>query len=126
MGIRIAIDDFGTGYSSLAYLKRFPLDALKIDRSFVADVPRDPSNTAITQAILALAKSLGLTVIAEGVESADQLAYLREHGCQEMQGYHFSAAMPLEDATAFLRKALASQQASNVTSLDASRRAREA
>ncbi|MGZ5141714.1 MAG: EAL domain-containing protein, partial [Burkholderiales bacterium] len=104
MGIRIAIDDFGTGYSSLAYLKRFPIDSLKIDRSFVGDVPHDPGNTAITQAIIAMAHSLGLKVTAEGVETAEQVAFLREHGCEEMQGYYFSRALPVADATAILRR----------------------
>jgi diguanylate cyclase (GGDEF)-like protein/PAS domain S-box-containing protein len=105
MGIRLAIDDFGTGYSSLAYLKRFPIDCLKIDRSFVSDIPRDAGNTAITQAIMAMAHSLGLKVIAEGVETRDQLAFLREHGCDEVQGFYFSRAVPEIEATALLEKA---------------------
>jgi EAL domain-containing protein (putative c-di-GMP-specific phosphodiesterase class I) len=105
MGIRVAIDDFGTGYSSLAYLKRFPIDSLKIDRSFVADVPGDSGNTAITQAIMAMAHSLGLKVIAEGVESEEQFAFLRAHGCEELQGYFFSKPVTAEEATAMLRAA---------------------
>ena len=100
MGVRIAIDDFGTGYSSLAYLKRFPINSLKIDRSFVGDVPADATNTAITQAIIAMAHSLGLKVTAEGVESAGQVSFLREHGCEEMQGYYFSRPLPVAEATA--------------------------
>jgi diguanylate cyclase (GGDEF)-like protein/PAS domain S-box-containing protein len=105
MGIRVAIDDFGTGYSSLAYLKRFPIDSLKIDRSFIADVPGDSGNTAITQAIMAMAHSLGLKVIAEGVETEEQLAFLRAHGCEELQGYLFSKPVTAEEATALLRAA---------------------
>jgi EAL domain-containing protein (putative c-di-GMP-specific phosphodiesterase class I) len=115
MGIRIAIDDFGTGYSSLAYLKRFPIDSLKIDRSFVADVPRDPGYTAITQAIIAMSHSLELRVIGEGVETVEQLEFLREHGCDEVQGYYFSAPVSEADATQLLRAAYAPLQASNVT-----------
>ena len=117
MGIRIAIDDFGTGYSSLAYLKRFPIDCLKIDRSFVADVPRDGGNTAITQAIVAMAHSLDLTVVGEGVESIEQLNFLREHGCNDVQGFYLSVPLSEDDATAFLEKAHAADQATNVRRL---------
>ena len=114
MGIRIAIDDFGTGYSSLAYLKRFPIDGLKIDRSFVADVPRDGGNTAITQAIVAMAHSLGLRVVAEGVETHEQLAFLRDHGCDEVQGYYLSVPLPEPEATSLVRRS-AAQAGSNIT-----------
>jgi predicted signal transduction protein with EAL and GGDEF domain len=102
MGIRISIDDFGTGYSSLSYLKRFPIDTLKIDRSFVTDVPHDSGNTAITRAILAMAHSLGLKVVGEGVETSEQHEFLRENGCDEMQGYFFSPPVGLAQATALL------------------------
>ena len=111
MGVRIAVDDFGTGYSSLAYLKRFPIDSLKVDRSFLADVPADVGNVAITQAIIAMARTLHLTVIAEGVETRAQFNFLRARGCDEVQGYYFSPPLAFDDATTLLREGAAFESA---------------
>jgi diguanylate cyclase (GGDEF)-like protein len=97
LGIRIAIDDFGTGYSSLAYLKRFPIDKLKIDIAFVRDITTSPDDAAIALAIISMAHSLHMQVIAEGVESRAQMALLRRHFCDEIQGFHFSRALPPEE-----------------------------
>ncbi|MDC0598252.1 EAL domain-containing protein [Gammaproteobacteria bacterium] len=97
MGVSIAIDDFGTGYSSLSQLKHFPVDTLKIDRSFIRELPTDMEDMAITEAIIAMGKMLGLTVVAEGVETAEQQTFLSEHACDEIQGFHFSKPVSPED-----------------------------
>ncbi len=103
MGVRLAIDDFGTGYSSLSNLKRFPLDTIKVDRTFIGDIPSDTEDMAITSAIIAMGRSLGLTIVAEGVETEEQLDFLREHACDEYQGYYFSKPIDGRDFTELLR-----------------------
>jgi diguanylate cyclase (GGDEF)-like protein len=102
-GVHLAIDDFGTGYSSLSFIKRFPVDALKIDRSFVRNLPEDTNDKAVADAIIGLGRALGLTIIAEGVETAEQEAFLRDHACDEMQGFLLSKALPADEIAEFLR-----------------------
>ena len=102
-GLGFSLDDFGTGYSSLSLLRRMPIEVLKIDRSFVADITHDANDAAIVTSIIALAHNLKLAVIAEGVETREQLDYLRSHGCDEMQGYYFGRPMEVDEATALAR-----------------------
>jgi EAL domain-containing protein (putative c-di-GMP-specific phosphodiesterase class I) len=102
-GIRIAIDDFGTGHSSMSLMKQFPIDTIKIDRSFVRDLADDPEDQAIAQAIISMGKALGMTVVAEGVETVEQQTFLRDHGCDEMQGFIFSKPVPVLELAELLR-----------------------
>jgi EAL domain-containing protein (putative c-di-GMP-specific phosphodiesterase class I) len=104
MGVHISIDDFGTGYSSLSYLRRFPLDKLKIDRSFIRDLMTNADDVCIVRAIISLAHSLRLRVVAEGVETAQQLDFLRELGCDQYQGFFCSPAVPAEAFAALITR----------------------
>ena len=103
LGLRLAVDDFGAGYSSLAQLKRFPIDVLKIDQGFVRDIPQSSDDMAISAAIIAMGHSMDLRVLAEGVETAEQLAFLRERGCDSYQGYFCSRPVPAEAFAALVR-----------------------
>jgi EAL domain-containing protein (putative c-di-GMP-specific phosphodiesterase class I) len=110
LGVRLAIDDFGTGYSSLAQIKHFPIDTLKVDRSFIRNIPLDAEDKAITEAIIAMGKTLSLTVVAEGVETVEQMDFLKDHSCDEMQGYYFSKPIVPEQFAELLRKNVPSPQ----------------
>ena len=110
LGVRIAIDDFGVGYSSLAQIKRFPIDTLKVDRSFIRDLAENAEDRAITEAIIAMGKTLSLTVVAEGVETQEQQAFLSEHACDEMQGYYFSKPIAQDEFGNLLREHFALSQ----------------
>ena len=105
-GITIAIDDFGTGYSSLAYLRRFPVDRIKLAQEFIGDLVTDPNDAVIVEAAIGLARTLGADMIAEGVETEQQLAMLKSWGCGAAQGYYFAPPLPAEDVTHLLRKRL--------------------
>jgi diguanylate cyclase (GGDEF)-like protein/PAS domain S-box-containing protein len=104
MGVKLSLDDFGTGFSSLAYLKRFPFDFVKIDRAFITDITKSAKDAMIATAVIAMGHSLNLRVVAEGVETEGQLAYLRQHGCDEIQGYYFSPPVPAQAFAAMLRE----------------------
>jgi len=106
IGLTLSVDDFGTGYSSMSYLKKFPLDTLKIDKAFIREVMEDISDAAITKAIIALAKALGLTTIAEGVELKEQLEFLKEEGCDRIQGYFFSRPLPADEVEKLIKEGL--------------------
>lgn len=103
LGVRLAIDDFGVGYSSLAQIKRFPIDTLKVDSSFIRDIPQNREDRAITEAIIAMGRTLSLTVIAEGVETKEQEAFLRDHNCDQSQGYYFSKPISSDDFVSFMK-----------------------
>jgi EAL domain-containing protein (putative c-di-GMP-specific phosphodiesterase class I) len=102
-GVRVAVDDFGTGYSSLSYLRKFKIDALKIDQSFVGQITNTNDDATIVVAVISMARSLNLKVIAEGVETLEQLLFLRAHECDMAQGYYFSRPLPPEEFVALLR-----------------------
>jgi len=104
LGVRIALTNFGVGYSALAQVKRYPIDTLKVDRSFIRDLALSAENRAITEAIIAMGKTLSLTVVAEGVETQEQQAFLRDHACDAMQGYYFSKPIPREECASFMRQ----------------------
>ena len=105
MGVRISIDDFGTGYSSLSYLKRFPIDTVKIDQNFVRDIVQSSNDAAIVTAVISMARALKLGVIAEGVETEEQLDFLKREQCETIQGFLYSRAVPAEEFAAALRRA---------------------
>ncbi len=110
LGVQLALDDFGTGYSSLSYMRRFPIDTLKVDRSFVRDLIMDASDASVVSAVINMGRSLHMRVVAEGVEAPEQLVFLKEHGCDEAQGYHFSPPLMGPDFADWMRRSTASIQ----------------
>jgi EAL domain-containing protein (putative c-di-GMP-specific phosphodiesterase class I) len=110
-GVHLSIDDFGTGYSSLNYIKRFPVDALKIDQSFIREMMTSEQDSTLTTSIILMGKGLNLTVVAEGVETRSQLGMLRALGCDQAQGYLFSRPVPAEDAARLIARGFASPTA---------------
>jgi EAL domain-containing protein (putative c-di-GMP-specific phosphodiesterase class I) len=105
-GVQVAVDDFGTGYSSLSYLRKFPIDALKIDQSFVSQITTVPDETIIVKAVVSMGRSLKLRVVAEGVETQEQLAFLQAHQCDEAQGYFFSRPVPPQQFAKLLKSGI--------------------
>jgi len=103
-GISIAVDDFGTGYSTLNYLQKLPVDIIKIDQQFIRDIPFSPEDKTLVKAVIAMAHSMGLDVVAEGVETEEQAEFLRKHSCEELQGYLFSRPLPAKEFEALLMK----------------------
>jgi EAL domain-containing protein (putative c-di-GMP-specific phosphodiesterase class I) len=118
LGLRLALDDFGTGYSSLSYVRRFPIDTLKVDQSFVRDLNTDPDDASVVSAVINMGKSLQMRVVAEGVETAQQLAFLEAQGCHEAQGFHFGRPLTAAACTAFLRRANCMRQPAVAAALD--------
>jgi EAL domain-containing protein (putative c-di-GMP-specific phosphodiesterase class I) len=110
LGVQLALDDFGTGYSSLSYMRRFPIDTLKVDRSFIRDLTHDADDASVVSALISLGKGLKMRVVAEGVEAADQLLFLRDHDCAQAQGYFFSRPLSARDCADWMRASAASRE----------------